>query len=357
MKRWWCLLVVVMGVATARHRQGKSDVSVPFTLAWSQGKCIGCKTAFELGRIQFVTPNEAWAVGFTYGPPGSEGSGDFIVVHTKDAGHTWTELPQTRQHAGGEDGPPAFSFVDAARGWIAWWEPSDVAKVIDTRDGGQHWQHVSDEPLQKLLFFDNNRGYGAEVTTFLRTNDGGHHWVEIKIPELRFIDHMFFLTPEIGWLAGTDGKDFFVFRTTNGGHAWDWEESGTTPPKELAKVRDLFFVNQNRGWLITWQMNDGGSYLYSTEDGGKKWVPEGDLSFQGKGRWMGVVRFISPQKGFLFEREDDANKLLFTQDGGAHWAKQTVPHSVFDCQVYEGDLLCDAGNRPTEFSLLTVHLK
>jgi len=115
-KRWLCLFLVIMGIASSGHGQGKSDVSVPFTLAWSQGKCVGCKTAFELGRIQFVSRNEAWAVGFTYGPPRSQGSGDFIVVHTKDAGHTWTELPQTRQHAGGEDGPPAFSFVDPARG-------------------------------------------------------------------------------------------------------------------------------------------------------------------------------------------------------------------------------------------------
>jgi photosystem II stability/assembly factor-like uncharacterized protein len=353
-KRCWCLLFVVAGVASAGYGQGKSNPSVPFILTWGEGKCVGCKTALELGRIQFVNRSEAWAVGYTYGPPGSQGSGDFIVVHTKDAGHTWSELPQTRQHAGGEGGPPAFSFVDAARGWVAWWDPADEPKMVRTRDGGQHWQDVSHEFLQKLFFFDDSRGYGAEVTKFLRTNDGGRHWTEMQIPDVRFIDHMFFLTPEIGWLAGTDGKDFFVFRTTNGGH--DWEESKTTPPKELAMVRDLFFLDQNRGWLITWQMNDGGTYLFSTEDGGKKWVPEGDLSFQGKGKWMGVVRFISEKNGFIFER-DEVNSLLYTPDGGAHWSKQTVPHAVYDCQVFEGDLLCGGGAGSGDFSLLTMHLK
>ena len=355
MKLWCCLLFVVTVIPPISNGQEKSETTVPFTLNWTKGKCVGCKIADELGRIQFVSRSEAWAVGFGYGPPGSQGSGDFIVVHTKDAGRTWRELRQTYQHAGDEDGPPAFSFVDAARGWVAWWNPADEPKMIRTRDEGQHWQDVSHEFLQKVFFFDDSHGYGTQVTKFLRTDDGGQHWTETPIPDLRFIDRMFFLTSEIGWVAGTDGKDFFVFRTTDGGH--NWEESRTTPPKELAIVRELFFLDQNRGWLITWQKNDGGTYLYSTEDGGKKWVQAGDLSFQGEGKWMGVVRFVSSPNGFLFNRQGAANKLLYTRDGGAHWAEQTVPHSVFDCQVYEGDLLCDGGNRPGEFWLLTVHPK
>jgi len=348
------LLFVVSVIPPVSHGQEKSETTIPFTLNWTKGECVGCETADELGRIQFVSRSEAWAVGYTYGPPGSQGSGDFIVVHTSDAGHTWRELRQTRQHAGDVDGPPAFSFVDASRGWIAWWNPADEPKMIRTRDGGQHWQDVSGEFVQKLVFFDDSHGYGAEVTKFLHTDNGGRHWTETQIPDLRFIDRMFFLTPEIGWLAGTDGKDFFVFRTTNGGR--DWDESRTAPPKELGELRDLFFLNQNRGWLITWQINDGGTYLYSTEDGGKTWVPERDLSFQGKGKWMGVVRFSSERNGFIFER-DGANSLLYTTDGGAHWSKQAVPHAILDCQVFEGDLLCGGGNARKDFWFLTVQLK
>ncbi|HUJ23059.1 MAG TPA: hypothetical protein VLX58_16120, partial [Bryobacteraceae bacterium] len=75
---------------------------------------------------------------------------------------------------------------------------------------------------------------------------------------------------EHGWIAGTDGKDSFVFRTTNGGR--DWEQSRTAPPKELAEVRDLFFVDRERGRLITWHLNDGSTYLFSTVDGGRHWA-------------------------------------------------------------------------------------
>jgi photosystem II stability/assembly factor-like uncharacterized protein len=351
-KTLWSLVFVVAGVASVGYGQGKLTESAPFTLSWIEGKCVGCKIAAGLGRIQFVSRSEAWAVGCSYAPPGSQGAGDFIAIHTKDAGRTWREVPQTGQHAGDADGPPAFSFLDAVRGWIAWWNPADEPKMIRTRDGGQHWQDVSQEFLQKVRFFDDSRGYGTEVTKFHRTNDGGRTWTETQIPHVRFIDRMVFLTPELGWIAGTDGKDLFVLRTTNGG--LDWEESRTTPPKELAEVRDLFFLDQNRGWLITWHSNDTGTYLFSTVDGGRNWAPEPDSSFQGKGNWAGVVRFVSRGSGFVFV-EAKRHGFLYTTDGGAHWYKQALPRFVYDCQVFEGDLLCSSG--PSGFGLLTLHPK
>jgi photosystem II stability/assembly factor-like uncharacterized protein len=349
-KAWWYLLSILA------YGQGESGTSVPFTLTWTEGKCVGCKIAAELGRIQFVSRGEAWAVGVNYGPPGAQGSGDFIVVHTKDAGHSWKEVSQTYQHAGDPDGPPAFSFLDAARGWIAWWNPADEPKMIRTLDGGQDWLNVSQEVLKKIQFFDESRGYGARVTKFLRTSDGGRNWAETPIPRLRFIDRMLFLTPDLGWITGGDGKDFFVFRTGNGGR--DWEESRTTAPMGLGHVRDLFFLDQSRGWVVTRHYKDSGTYLFSTVDGGKNWVPEQDSSFEGKGKWAGVVRFPSENTGFVFEW-DGANRhgLIYTTDGGAHWRKQTLPHSVHDCQVFEGDLLCSSGDRPSGFRLLTVHPK
>lgn len=69
--------------------------------------------------------------------------------------------------------------------------------------------------------------------------------------------------------------------------------------------------------------------------------------FQGAGRWMGVVRFVSQQNGFVFQediRQGIRNRrgLFYTTDGGASWHQQTLPGSVFDCQVFEGYLLCSS---------------
>jgi photosystem II stability/assembly factor-like uncharacterized protein len=343
-------------LSTIGNGQDQKTANSPFALTWSKGRCIGCKTATQLGKVQFISREDVWAVGAS----GAHAAGPFIVVHSTDAGRTWREMPQTHQYPGDPDGPPAFSFLDPTRGWIAWWNSTDDApEMISTRDGGKHWQSLSQQFLQRMQMVDDGRGYGSVAEAFFRTSDGGHSWVETKFPDIRFIDRLFFLTPELGWIAGAagiDGKDFFVFRTVNGGR--DWEESRTTPPAHPAQVRDLFFLDQLRGWLVTWGYNDDGTYLYSTVDGGKHWTQEPDVSFQEKGNWASVVRFTSRERGFVFvdDRDNAQRALMYTLDGGTHWHKQALRlrDFAYDCQVFEGDLLCSAD---LGFRLLTLHPK
>jgi photosystem II stability/assembly factor-like uncharacterized protein len=113
----------------------------------------------------------------------------------------------------------------------------------------------------------------------------------------------------------------------------------------------MFFVDQDRGWLTTWNLDYHGSYLFSTVDGGKHWAP--DPAFQGKDKWAREVRFLSKERGFVFVEEAKGHSLMYTTDGGAHWSRHALPRSVYDCQVFEGDLLCSADG----FRLLTLHPK
>jgi len=334
-------------LSIAVYGQGQKSGKPPFELTWTNGRCVGCKIAAGLGEIQFVRRSEAWAVG----SKGELNEVNTILVHSTDAGRTWREVPQTHQYTD-PDGRLAFSFLDAARGWVASRNyTDDEPKLIDTRDGGRHWQTVSQQDLQRIQMVDGSRGYGTLAQEFFRTNDGGRSWVETKIPDIRFIDRMVFLTPDNGWIAGADGKDFFVFRTVNGGR--DWEQSRTTPPQPPERVRDLFFFDQHRGWLTIWNHNDEGTYLYSTVDGGKHWMPDPDLSFQGKGKQANVVRFTSRERGFVFLLEGTGqSRLMYTMDGGTYWFRQALPRFVYDCQVFEGDLLCSSA---PGFRLLTVH--
>lgn len=79
-----------------------------------------------------------------------------------------------------------------------------------------------------MQFLDDHRGYGTVANKFYRSNDGGHSWEETKIPDVVFIDQLFFLTPELGWIAGSGGKDLLVFRTVNGGKDWDAHDFSAT---------------------------------------------------------------------------------------------------------------------------------
>ena len=197
------MMFVLAELVSVGYGQDQKAANTRFTLTWSEGNCLGCKIAAQLGEIQFVSRSEVWGVGsedHLYGV-------NVVVVHSTDAGRTWREVPQSQQYTD-PDAQLAFSFLDAARGWI---DPLDVVadegKMISTRDGGQHWQRVSQQFLQSMQFIDNRHGYGTVADEFFRTDDGGRSWVKTKIPDIGFIDRMVFLTPNNGWIAGIDGKD------------------------------------------------------------------------------------------------------------------------------------------------------
>ncbi len=350
-----CLLALAFGLAllSAANGQDSKATSAPFTLTWTKGRCIGCKNAASLGEIQLVSRSEVWGIGFK----SLLNAVNTVIVHSTDAGRTWREVLQSQQYTD-PDGRLAFSFPDATHGWI---DPLDVVadegKMITTRDGGRHWQRVSQQFLQSMQFIDDLRGYGTLTSRFFRTNDGGSSWVETKIPDIGFIECMIFLSPDDGWIAGIHGKDFLVFRTVDGGK--HWEESRTTPPQPPELVRDIFFVDPQRGWLVTWNHTTpgaypGGAYLYLTVDGGKHWTPDTDPSFQGKGRQGNAVRFTSRERGFVFFSEGAQSRLAYTMDGGKRWQNRALPRFVDHCQVFRSDLLCSAG---PGFRLLTLHPK
>src|SRR5208283_3146968 len=91
---------------------------LPFTMTWLQGRCVRCQIGGDLEGLQFTTRSEAWGIAHKWPPPGSEGIGDYIAVHSKDGGRNWTEIPYTQVHAA----PPMVSFVDPEDGWLGWLE-------------------------------------------------------------------------------------------------------------------------------------------------------------------------------------------------------------------------------------------
>jgi photosystem II stability/assembly factor-like uncharacterized protein len=157
---------------------------LPFVMTWLQGKCIGCKIGGNLESLQFTTRSEAWGVAHRWPPPGSEGIGEFIAVHSKDSGRTWTEIPYTQVHAA----PPMVRFVDPEDGWLGWLEVvSGESRMQRTRDGGKSWQDIRLEVDALPDFFDESHWYAVNDGKFLVTDDAGKTWRETPIPHLEFV--------------------------------------------------------------------------------------------------------------------------------------------------------------------------
>jgi photosystem II stability/assembly factor-like uncharacterized protein len=303
------------------------------------------------------------------------------VVRSSDSGRLWVEIPKSRMHAI----EPSISFLDSQTGWISGISPDATSWVLRTNDGGRHWTQVSDHFIQNMQFVNERLAVGDEfdgtASRFAKTTDGGKTWMISALPDLKFASKVRFINPQVGWVAGTNnisddlnGRVAVVLRTTDGGQHW---ASFQIPSQTgVAEVRDLFFLNESCGWLITWHYNNDGTHLYLTTDGGKTWRVHSDKTIQGPGKWLSVVRFLNSKIGFAFSRDDqvnavvespaigvvvvaeagptDSGHLLYTDDGGEHWRSRPLDAWVYDCQVLGQDLGCSASKDKSNFLMLQI---
>jgi len=95
------------------------------------------------------------------------------ILLSEDYGVSWQqqEVP-TRANL------TSVFFIDPANGWVA----GHDSVILQSRDGGRHWQEVyadpeDERPILDLWFRDMNHGYAVGAYgLFLATEDGGKSW-------------------------------------------------------------------------------------------------------------------------------------------------------------------------------------
>jgi photosystem II stability/assembly factor-like uncharacterized protein len=359
----WKSLAAVFFAACLSYGLFAQSTSPPFEVSWSEGKCTHCKVAVDLAEVQWVNHNEAWAIGFGFPP---QGAGDYIVVHTVDAGRNWREVPHTWQHAG----PPAFSFLDASHGWFSCWnvyctKEIPGLEVRRTADGGRHWQIITQETaVLGMTFSDERNGIAHEFGVgdtggIVRTTDGGRTWAKVEIPDLKKVWTMDFPSGQIGWIADHEGADLLLFRTLDAG--LHWKESRMSVPSDWPEVREISFIDQDHGWMVLKHSKGDEIRLLATKDGGGTWLPIAIPSVRNFAWWSDIVKFLSDQVGFVFSTEDDdgggdvdRHAVLYTVDGGDHWKKVGLPYSVYSCEALGGSLVCSADRKGSHFGILRL---
>lgn len=335
-----------------------------FVLTWIDGSCPTCDRTWNLSQIRFTGRLDGWATGETW--PGAQGAEDDALLQTSDGGRTWREMRDARSHAAA----PSFFFLDPLHGWVSWFAFSEaesdyVERLVETSDGGRTWNRVLPSSFATLQFLDSRRGIAVarkeNADTLMRTDDGGRSWTALPLSRPRHFDQVLFLDGQLGWVAGKDGQQAVVMRTTDGGRVWS---ESRLSDSTLDEFRDLHFADAANGWAVTWHPD--GTRLFHSSDGGATWAADRDGSFQGKHHWLSVVRNVGLRATFgFFEEEtqpakpkeadaaraDWAPHLLFSPDRGDHWTKFDLAHPVYDCHVFDGELICASD----AFRVLVVH--
>lgn len=337
------------------------DAAPPFTLAWTKGVCRACKTASSLSDVQFVGGREAWAIG--YRPPGETGFGDYAVLHSRDGGRIWREIPEPWQH----NESPILSFTSRNEGWL---KDIDViaaeARLLWTGDGGAHWRRLPmrDLFIDQVQYLGAGAGYGAAFDPYAKqgylvaTADHGAHWRQSPLPNGFSTGLMSFADIAHGALAGCVGDRTTVIRTADGGAHWQAGALDLPPMPDVtgncAFAPDSFgFLDPDHGWILVskhaFALNDHDGYAaaWTTADGGATWRRVLGAHFAEDGESFGGLLFLDPQFGVLWKSRtvhgQTKGVLLYTTDAGQHWSSVDLPRDVWACRPEGTGLACAAG--------------
>lgn len=324
---------------------------VPVVVA---GRCDNCKMKFRLGDIRFITEREGWSTAYWWPPV--TGSVESTVLHTRDGGQHWSQVPFVFER-GSETGPPC-SFVDRY-GWIASADAEQATwRLSRTKNGGRSWTHRPSDPLAQLQFFDALHGYAVgrarlREVSFRKTADGGDTWTRTALP-ISSVDLMSFADARTGVIVGADqvaaGKPVWdgvlrVLATRDGGATW---ARGQSPLRRYAMPLMCTWIDSRNALLAIMGEDNEGCEILQTTDGGLTWSTHPNRSMQGAGKVINAIVFTPEGLGAVFYEEHAGERdahyhLAVTGDRGVTWRTVPFQRSVASCQVMGKDVWCSSG--------------
>lgn len=320
----------------------------PDGVSWSE-KDLGFD--FDLNDIGIIQPNDAWVAG-------DHGA----LFHSSDKGISWE--PQY------EDSTVCLNsvfFMDAMNGWAAGRNINHEGVVLKTQNGGGLWVEVSepDLPAFSVIHFTGSTiGWAVmEFGDVYKSMDGGVTW-NFQFPDPQdsaFVKDLFFTDPEHGWAAGVNFsipvQSSFVMHTADAGNTWEYQEDNSwggfngiyfTDPAHGCAVGntgsitctgnggeswivlsgsyfrpplyDVFFINEEMGWVCGGNAYPDSSILLKTLDGGTSWT-----SIEMNDGIFYDVFFTDPLTGWLAggpKTNNGNSTILHSTDGGLSWETQ-----------------------------------
>ena len=301
-RRKWNGVVSIVAVAVAGAQA--LPAQQPARGVWEP---VNYRGDLQFTDVFFVTPEEGWVAGHA-GP--SRGG---VILHTSDAGATWTI--QFGDPESSDREIPRLFFLDATHGWAT--RPGGARHTLLRTTDGATWEEAGTLPgTDDFVFVTPDVGFSTSHDEIQRTMDGGRHWatvarcqVAVEVNGLTHQDScapwaIHFATPQVGYAVGKGSSSYFaLLRTRDGGATW----SVSAVPAEDGAER-VIFTSERTGFVRV-----GNGKLYRTDDGGDSWRP---LPASVPGRLL----FSDPDVGWSM----GYRAMAFSTNGGRSWSTREI---------------------------------
>lgn len=213
------------------------------------------------------------------------------------------------------------------------------------------WQQLPTEPYKgkqdDIFFIDRKVGwYGNGAGKIFMTKDGGNTWQKVLDQPGTFVRALGFADANVG-IMGNVGTDYFpgvtdtqpIYRTTDGGLHWTPVTAITGPvPKGICAIDVLRTPFINSGVLDTRiTIRAGGrvggpAFLMTSHNMGETWT---SVDMSAHTSMILDVKFLDERVGFIAgasnaDVEQSHAVVLKTSDGGATWRRVFETHRPWE---------------------------
>jgi photosystem II stability/assembly factor-like uncharacterized protein len=259
------------------------------------------------------------------------------AIRTTNSGFDWTTISFNDTNF--TTGFNGVYFVNSNTGWCV----GGALQIRKTTNGGVNWTRQIPPPvagiLRSIQFIDENTGFAAGSKNFpyqpfiCKTTNSGANWTEISpvVAGAQELNDQHWFNASTGWICGYD----VLLYSTNGGASFTNLYSNV-PPSGNGHIAILAiqFVNSQTGWLGAGNLERNN--VYKTTNGGANWFFQNNPISQAGLNQINDVKFLSVDSGWAVHGALGTGAIMFTSNGGTNWVMEEQGSIWFDCvHIYQ----------------------
>ncbi len=219
-----------------------------------------------LSGIHFIDRYTGWTCG-------SNGT----IRKTTDGGFNWINqdfLFDTRFYS--------VYFKNDLTGYVSGGNENYRSLLLKTSNGGTNWTRIytsltNFSEIEEQYWLNEATAWFGGPYTLLKTTNSGESFIDMYqyVPPPYAVLGIYFLDNNTGWISGNDGSGHNIYKTTNGGFNWVFQDNPASP-FAFPQINDIKFISKDTGWTTALV-----GYILKTTNGGDEWLVDdsSDIEF------------------------------------------------------------------------------